>query len=348
MVFKGRGASSNPAHRFQQYVEEEGFFYDDMHEQEGPKTEYLLTHPKTIVNTVDSEDIPMMYSLNPYQGCEHGCIYCFARPTHNYWGYSSGLDFEQKILIKQNVIPLLKKKISHKNWKAETIALSGNTDCYQPAEAKYKITRSILETMYRYRHPVSIITKNSLVLRDLDILKKLNEHNLVFVIMSITTLDRNLHRILEPRTATPKNRFKVIETLSKHGIPSMVMMGPIIPGLTEHEILNICKSSADAGALRIGYSVIRLNFDLDILFEEWLENHMPDRKDKILNKIKSMRKGKLTAYRGQNRMKGSGSISDIISDQFALARKKYFPKDVKVELNKSLHEKYKTDQLSLF
>lgn len=347
-MIKGRGAGSNPRNRFDSVELATNVFNDIIVDEERSKTQFIPTYPRSIVNKVLSDDLPMPYSLNPYQGCEHGCIYCYARPTHNYWGYSSGLDFEQKILVKQNLIPLLKRKILNKNWKADTIALSGNTDCYQPAEVKYRLTRSVLETLHRYRHPVSIITKNKLILRDLDILKDLNRHNLVSVAISITTLDPNLHRILEPRTSTPANRFEVVRKLSEANIPVMVMMGPVIPGLTDHEIMNICKESAENGAHSIGYSIIRLNHDLDILFDEWLNNHMPDRRDKIINQIKSMRKGKLSATQYQNRMKGTGTISQIITDQFKLAKRLYFSKETKVELNKTLHEKYKTDQLSFF
>lgn len=347
-MIKGRGAGSNPSHRFENYKNDSDFFEVNEEELEPIKTQYIPTYPKTIVNKVISSDIPLGYSLNPYQGCEHGCVYCFARPTHNYWGYSSGLDFEQKILVKKNVVALLTKKITSKQWRAQPIALSGNTDCYQPAEVKYRVTRSILETMYKYRHPVSIITKNKLVLRDLDILEDLNKHNLVSVAVSITTLDKKLHRILEPRTSTPNHRFQILKTLSEKNIPAMVMMGPIIPGLTDHEILNICKKSAENGAYGIGYNIIRLNDDLDVLFDEWLENHMPDRRSKIMNHIRSMRKGKLSATQSENRMRGTGKMSEIISDQFKLAKKKYFKEERVVKLNTSLHLKYKTPQLSLF
>ncbi len=349
MQIKGRGTGTNPNNRFNSNSLEPDVFSDILDENENIlKTQFIPTHPKTILNKIVSEDIPFSYSLNPYQGCEHGCIYCYARPSHNYWGYSSGLDFEQKILVKQNVIGLLTQQLQNVKWKAVPIALSGNTDCYQPAEAKFKITRAILETMYKFRHPVSIITKNQLILRDLDILKKLNEHNLISVAISITTLDKNLQRILEPRTATPDNRFKILRILKENGIPTICMMAPIIPGLTDHEIINIAKKSAKYGANALGYSLIRLNQDLDILFSDWLDHHMPAKKDKIINQIKSIRNGKLSATISENRMKGQGKISEIIAEQIKLARKLYFPENKKIILNTELHKDYKSDQLSLF
>lgn len=344
---KGRAAKSNPNNRFNKEIIEHQVF-DISDEQESLKTEFIPTFPKTIVNKVISKDLPFVYSVNPYQGCEHGCIYCYARPTHNYWGYSSGIDFEQKILVKRNVVSLLKKKIQHKNWQAAPIMLSGNTDCYQPAEAKYKITRSILETLYNHRHPVSIITKNRLILRDLDILKKLSKLKLVSVAISITTLDRDLQRILEPRTAIPSQRLSTMKTLSSEGIPVMAMMAPIIPGLTNHEIMDVAKASADNGALSLGSGLVRLNHDLDLLFSEWLEANLPDKKEKILNHIKEIRKGKLSATIGENRMKGTGVMAEIIQAQLKLAKKRFFPKTEKLLLNCTLHEQYKTSQLSLF
>jgi len=322
MIIKGRGSSMNPSHRFDDYANEEGHFSDlDYEEEEVLKTEIIATFPKSIVNAVTSPDLPYSFSLNPYQGCEHGCIYCYARPTHNYWGYSSGLDFEQKILVKRNAADLLEAKLRSKNWKTSPIALSGNTDCYQPLEAKLKITRSLLEIFYRYRHPVTIITKNSLILRDLDILEKLSDLNLLHVAISVTTMDEKVQRVLEPRTAIPSNRLKTIKKLSEVGIPVLAMMAPIIPGLTDYEILDLAKRTAENGANTFSYSIVRLNYDLDILFTQWLTDHLPDRKDKILNAIKSMRNGKLSATIKEGCHSGHGEISTIIRQQVKLARK---------------------------
>ncbi|GLR16261.1 PA0069 family radical SAM protein [Portibacter lacus] len=349
MKLKGRGASINPSHRFEHFNKINDVFQDLAHEEaESPKTQVIPTFPKTIVNPVVSDDLPFGYSLNPYQGCEHGCIYCYARPTHNYWGYSSGLDFEQKILVKKNAAELLENKLKSKKWKTAPIALSGNTDCYQPIEAKLRITRSLLEVFYSYRHPVTIITKNSLILRDLDILKKLNEHHLLHVAVSVTSLDQKLQQRLEPRTASPQGRLKIIKTLSDSGIPVMAMMAPIIPGLTDFEIMALAKETADHGANSFSYGIVRLNEDLDQLFIQWLDDHLPDRKDKVLNKIKSMRNGKLSATIKEGRHSGHGEVSKIIKQQVTLARKLYFPNPRKVELNLDLHYKYKSNQLSLF
>lgn len=343
-----RGTFKNPKNRFESNNYEAGAF-SDLTEIEPPnKTSYIPTFPKTIINKVTSDDLPMAYSLNPYQGCEHGCIYCYARPTHNYWGYSSGMDFEQKILVKKDVVKLLEKKISNKKWVAAPIALSGNTDCYQPAEAKYKLTRSILETLLKYRHPVSIITKNSLILRDLDLLKKLNDDKLISVYISITTLNKHLQSVMEPRTAIPMQRMRTLKVLRENGIPASVMMAPIIPGLTSHEIMDIARISSENGALGLGATIVRLNHDLGELFEDWLVKHFPDRKDKILNHIKEIRKGKLSATVYEDRMKGSGVIAQSIQDQLKLARKLYFSNVEKYSLNTKLHEKYKSNQLRLF
>jgi DNA repair photolyase len=349
MKIKGRGASINPSHRFDHQELEEGVFEDTRYEDgEQLKTEYIPTFPKTIINSVNSEDVPFSFSINPYQGCEHGCIYCFARPTHNYWGYSSGLDFERKILVKRNAVKLLEKQLQSKKWKASPIALSGNTDCYQPIEAKYEITKSLLETFYKYRHPVAIITKNSLILRDLELLKALNKHQLVQVAISVTSMDVELQRILEPRTATPQSRLKIIKKLSDAGIPVAAMMAPIIPGLTDFEIMELAKLTASNGANSFSYAVVRLNHDLDILFKKWLDDHMPERKDKVLNGIRSSRNGKLSATINEGRQRGHGVVGDIIKQQVELARKLYFPNSQKVHLNLDLHDQFKSNQLSLF
>src|SRR6478752_838620 len=229
---KGRGAQVNTHNKFlkQSYVQEHPEVLDEEMIQ-NEKTEIIYTYPKSIINKVESDDLGFGYSLNRYQGCEHGCIYCYARNTHEYWGYSAGLDFERKILVKKNVIEVLEKTFSKKSWKPQTLMLSGNTDCYQPVERDLELTRKILMTCLKYKHPVSVITKNSLIKRDVDILAKLAEHNLVSVTVSITGVDEKMRLMLEPRTATYKSRFAVIETLSRYGVPCGVMVAPIIPGL---------------------------------------------------------------------------------------------------------------------
>lgn len=345
---KGRGAQLNPTGRFEKYIYDEDPQSYIEEEDNQLSTEYINVHPKTIVNKVDSPDIPMNWSINPYQGCEHGCIYCYARNTHAYWGFGPGLDFEQKIMVKNNAAALLEAKLKKKSWVAAPIMLSGNTDCYQPIERKLKITRGLLEVFLRYRHPVGIITKNSLVLRDLDILKQLNEHGLVHVAISLTTLDDHLRQFMEPRTATVKGRLKAIETLSKAGIPVTVMMAPIIPGLNEHEILPLLKEAARVGALSAGYTMVRLNGEIGRLFEDWLRRFYPDRADKVLNKIRSCHTGALSDSRFKVRMRGEGNIALIINEQFKLAKRKYFADNFIPPLNTTIHIDFKSPQLNLF
>ena len=312
------------------------------------KTMYIETFPKTIVNKVTSPDVGMMYSLNPYQGCEHGCIYCYARNSHEYWGYGAGLDFESKILVKKNAPELLEKKLRSKNWKAYPISLSGNTDCYQPIEKKLKITRQLLQVFLKYKHPVGIITKNALIQRDLDILTELAKHNLIAVFLSITSLNEETRRVLEPRTASIKKRLQTLEKLNASGIPANAMIAPIIPSINSHEILPLAKEIANRGAKGFGYTIVRLNGAIGKIFTKWLENTMPDRKDKILHQIMECHDGKLNNSEFGKRMSGSGNIAEQIHQLFALARKKYFPKQEELKLNCDLHEQYKDGQLRLF
>jgi DNA repair photolyase len=243
---KGRGAQKNTPIRFES-TEVETFLQDALYDpeilSEQPNTTFTKVYPKSIVNRVDSPDVPANWSMNPYQGCEHGCIYCYARVTHEYWGYSAGKDFEKEILVKVNAAELLEKKFKSKSWSPEPIMLSGNTDCYQPAERTFKITRSLLEVCLKYQHPVGIITKNALVLRDLDILKQLAKLNLVKVVISLTTLDEELRRTMEPRTSSSVNRLKAIEILSEKNIPVSVMMAPVIPGLNSNEIFSVAEAA---------------------------------------------------------------------------------------------------------
>ena len=345
---KGRGAQINPANRFHNLVYDENPVDWELEEKAEIPTEFIEVYPKTILNKVVSPDIPGDYSMNPYQGCEHGCIYCYARNSHNYWGYSAGLEFESKILVKKNAATLLEAKLKHKNWKATPVMLSGNTDCYQPIEGKLEITRDILKTFWKYRHPVSIITKNSLILRDLDILKQLAAHNLVRVAISITTLQEDLRRFLEPRTATIANRLKTVETLAENGIPTMVMMAPIIPGLNDNEILKMVKTVADLGASRVGYTIVRLTGDVATIFEDWIHKTMPDRADRVLNRIRDCRGGELDDKRYGKRMSGEGNIAKIIKDQFRIARQLYLKNPPAFAYNVDLHNDFKSPQLKLF
>ncbi|HMI08207.1 MAG TPA: PA0069 family radical SAM protein [Flavobacterium sp.] len=350
---KGRGAQKNVHNRFfaesqemlddfLNYCHVEGDSADDN------KTSFLEVFPKTIVNKVDSPDVGMGYSMNPYQGCEHGCIYCFARNSHEYWGYSAGLDFERKILVKKNAPQLLEEKLKSKNWQAHTIVMSGNTDCYQPAERKFQITRQCLELFHKYRHPVAIITKNALITRDLDILTELAKDNLIGVNVSITSLSEKTRQLLEPRTATIQKRLETVKILSQNGIPVNVMLAPIIPGINSHEILPLAKAVSEAGALSIAYTVVRLNGAIGEIFTDWIRKAMPDRADKVLHQIAECHGGTLNDSRWGDRMRGEGEFAQMIRAQVILARRKFFVGKEFPKMNLSLYEQYKGGQLSLF
>src|SRR5688572_10401036 len=285
---KGRGAQLNTKNRFEktERVLEHFEGIDELPEM-GQKTQLLNEYPKSVLNRNDSPDLPFVYSLNPYQGCEHGCVYCYARNVHQYWGYSAGLDFEQKIIAKPHAPMVLRKQYQNKNYLPESTTLSGNTDCYQPVERKMKITRALLEVFLEFGHPVGIITKNNLILRDLDILSELAKLNLVHVMISITSLDDNLRMLMEPRTSTAINRFKVVKTLSDAGIPTGVMTAPIIPGLNSDEIPDLIKTAADNGATAAGYTMVRLNGSVKDIFHDWLYKTFPDAADKIWHQVEA-------------------------------------------------------------
>lgn len=348
--FKGRDSQINTHNKYSRnrYVQE----YTEVLDEEfllQQKTEIIYTHPKSIINKVDSPDIPGDYSLNPYQGCEHGCVYCYARNTHEYRGYSAGLDFEQKIIVIQNAVELLEKQFSSKKWKPSPIMLSGNTDCYQPIECELEITRRILQTCLKFKHPVGIITKNALILRDIDILTELAKHNLVHVMISITGTDENIRQKLEPRTSTYKNRFKIIETLSANNIPCGVMIAPIIPGINNHEIPDVMEQAAKAGATDAGYSMVRLNGAIGPVFKDWLIKNFPDRADKVWNQICDSHGGDVKDSRFGVRMRGQGQMAESIRQLFSLSRLRFMNRETKFEFNTSLFNHKAGDiQLALF
>ncbi|MFL5787871.1 MAG: PA0069 family radical SAM protein [Flavisolibacter sp.] len=321
---KGRGAQFNTKNKFiknertREYIEA----VDDWIEED-VKTQYIEIFPKTIVNKVDSPDVGMWYSMNPYQGCEHGCIYCYARNSFEYWGYSAGLDFESKILIKKNAPDLLRKFLMHPKWECVPIGLSGNTDCYQPAEKKFKITRGLLEVCNEFNQPVGIITKNAGIIRDRDLLQEMASKRLVSALVSITSFNEDLRRVMEPRTTTGKQRLRTIEELSKAGIPMGVMLGPMIPGLNEHEMPKILKAASEAGASFSAYTFIRLNGAIKLLFHDWLYKNFPDRADKVWHLIENSHDGKVNDSRFGVRMRGEGSIAKIVADQYHTYTKKY-------------------------
>ncbi len=316
---KGRGSQFNPHNRFQEisYVKEHIEGIDDW-EVENTKTTFIFGKSKSVVNKVSSPDVGMAYSLNPYQGCEHGCTYCYARNTHEYWGFSAGLDFERKIIVKKDAPALFKKFLERKGWDASTISLSGNTDCYQPAERKFKITRQLLQIALAYHQPIGMITKNALVLRDIDLLQEMAKLNLCMVYMSINSLNENLRQKMEPRTATSRQRLKVVEELSKAGIPVGVMVAPLIPGLSDHEVPAILKAVANCGAIAAGYNVVRLNGAIGLIFEDWLKSNFPDRFDKVWHMIQSCHGGVVNDSRIGQRMRGEGNIAQLIRDSFKL------------------------------
>ena len=334
--FKGRGAQGNTSNPYlkQEYVTEH---FEGLDEAlyVSPTTTVFKENPKNIVNKVTSPDVRLMFSVNPYQGCEHGCIYCYARNSHQYWGFSAGLDFESKIIIKENAAQLLEQKFLSNSWVPYPIMLSGNTDCYQPVEKSLKITRSLLKIFLKYGNPVSIITKNSLIARDLDILKDLASEDLVHVNFSITTLDEKLRRVLEPRTATAQNKLKTIEKLSQAGIPTFIMNAPLIPGLNTEEIPNVIKNAAAAGAISAGYTMVRLNGNIKHLFYDWLYKNFPDRADKVWNQISEVHGGKVNDSQWGRRMKGEGAIADTIYQIFSASKKKYMGDKERPELNLS-------------
>ena len=340
---KGQGAQRNVKNRFEQYSYE-----PEDWEIEKTNTQIIEVFPKTIVNVVKSPDLPMEYSLNPYQGCEHGCSYCYARPTHEYWGFSAGIDFERKIMVKKNAPELLEKFFRKRNYIPKTIMLSGNTDCYQPIERELKITRKILEVCLAYRHPVSILSKNALVLRDLDLFIKMNELNLISVALSIPTMNEDLRRKMEPRTSSAIKKLEALKILKENNIPTGAMIAPIIPGLNSDETLNIIKKISETGADWFGYTLIRLNDTVEPVFVKWLETSFPDRKDKVISLIKQMRGRKLGEKRYFERYKGEGSIAEMIHKTIEIGRNKYFRDRKMVELSAAHFSGSKTQQLKLF
>jgi len=343
-IIKGRGAQHHTANRFlaHHHKPEDDFLnycHDEGEEAQSNKTVFIKTFPKTIVNEVKSPDVGMAYSLNPYQGCEHGCVYCYARNSHEYWGYNAGLDFEQKILVKENAPQLLEKFLRNRNWKPFPITLSGNTDCYQPVEKKLAITRELLKLFLKYKHPVGIITKNALIQRDFDIIEPLARERLIQVSVSITSLDESIRMLLEPRTATIKRRLETVEKLTAIGVPVNVMVAPVIPGINSHEILPLVKEVANRGALSVGHTIVRLNGAIAEVFSEWIKKAMPDRADKVLHQIAACHGGKLNDSRYGLRISGEGNIARQIHSQFNVAKKRYLKDSVFPKLNTSLYER---------
>ena len=318
---RGRGAASNPPNRFEHITLERDPDWNP-EEDPAPKTQFLRDLSQTIITYNNSPDIPFKASINAYRGCEHGCSYCYARPYHEYLGFSAGLDFESRIMVKENAPELLRRELASPKWKPQELAVSGVTDCYQPIERKLQLTRRCLAVLAEFRNPVSIITKNFLVTRDLDLLRELVAWQAVHVNFSINSLDTELARKLEPRSSSPKQRLAAVETLSKAGVPVGVLVAPVIPALNDHEIPSVLTAAKAAGAIWAGTEVLRLPLTVAPIFEQWLELNVPEKKDKILGRIRAIRGGKLNDPRFGSRMRGDGIFADQISRIFHVARRR--------------------------
>jgi DNA repair photolyase len=343
---RGRGAAGNPPNRFERLVRERDDDGDPAADP-APTTRFFLDRTLQIITRNDSPDVGFAASINPYRGCEHGCAYCYARPTHEYLGFSAGLDFESKIMVKENAPELLRQELSSPQWKPQELAMSGVTDCYQPIERKRQLTRRCLAVLTEFRNPVSIITKNALVTRDLDYLRELAEHRAVQVNLSITTLDSELARQLEPRAASPRQRLETIETLSKAGVPVGVLFAPTIPAINDHEMPSVLAAAKAAGASWANTEVLRLPLTVAPIFLEWLERNFPDRKEKVLNRIRAIRGGKLNDPRFGSRMRGEGLFADQISQMFHVACRKVGLPEEGPELSTASFRRPEGTQLSL-
>jgi DNA repair photolyase len=349
---KGRGASFNPKVRFEQ-VEAESF--DDgwgslgqaLEERPAVRTEVLPDRSRSVVAHNTSPDIPFEQSINPYRGCEHGCIYCYARPSHAYLGLSPGLDFETRLLAKHDAAALLEQELARPGYRCRPIALGTNTDPYQPVERRLGITRSILEVLSRARHPLTIVTKSAAVVRDLDILAPMAAENLALVCLSVTTLDPSLARTLEPRAAAPHRRLEAIRALARAGVPTGVMVAPVIPAINDHEIERILKAAAAAGAGQAGYVLLRLPHEVKELFATWLDEHAPGRKDRVLSLVRQCRGGKLYDAEFGTRMRGEGPYARVIAERFSVAVRRLGLERRKVELRTDLFQPPAVDQRQL-
>ncbi|HAL83833.1 MAG TPA: radical SAM protein [Mucilaginibacter sp.] len=346
---KGRGAQVNTHNKFlkNKYVLEhiEGL---DEPMLENSATQLFVENPKKIVSRSNSPDLSHTYSINPYQGCEHGCIYCYARNTHEYYGFSAGLDFERKIIVKPDAPKLLEQYFNKKNYQPVCILLSGNTDCYQPVERKLEITRSLLKLFLQYKNPVSIITKNNVILRDMDIIAELAKMNLVHVNVSLTSLNEQLRQKLEPRTITASGRLAVIQKLSENGVPVRVMAAPIIPGLNSNEIPALIKAAADRGALSAGFTIVRLNGSVSEIFTDWINKTFPNKAEKVLNMIRSCHDGKLNDSDFGRRMSGDGKVAESIHQLFKMACNRFLADREMPPFNYDLFVPNKGKQTYLF
>jgi DNA repair photolyase len=352
---KRRGAGIDPPNRFEsthceaddEQLEHE--LAETAGEQRVVKTEFIADVTRSVLASNDSPDVGFTWSINPYRGCEHGCAYCYARPSHEFLGLGAGVDFETKILVKHDAAALLRKELCRPSWKGETIALSGNTDCYQPAERRFGITRSLLEVMVEARQAVAIITKNALILRDIDLLKSLAEQNLVHVNISLTTLDAKMARTMEPRTSLPAERLRAIRELSAAGVPVRVLTAPIVPGLNDSEIPALLAAAAEAGARDAGYTLLRLPLAVLPIFEDWLDREYPEKKARVMELVKSSRGGRKNDPNFGSRMRGQGEYAEQIRRTFRVFAAKHHLSGLP-EYDHSLFRPPRSDrgQLSLF
>ena len=352
-TFKGRGSSSNVAGRFDSLTLEktdDGWYQDEIVEKLSETV--LPDRARSVITSNNSPDVGFDVSINPYRGCAHGCVYCFARPTHSYLGLSPGLDFETKLFYKADAVNILEAELAKTNYVCKTIALGINTDGYQPLEKRLQVTRGILAVLARCRHPVTIVTKSALIVRDLDLLTDLAKEKLVSVMVSVTSLTNDIKRTLEPRTASPQARLRVIQQLSEAGVPVGVLVAPVIPAITDHEIEDIMSAAKEAGASRAGYVLLRLPHELKVIFREWLAEHYPDRAKHVMSLINQSRGGKDYDSQFGTRMRGTGPYAELLRTRFDLAKRKlgFAGAEERYELDTSLFRPpvKATPQLSLF
>jgi len=344
---QARGTAANPANRFEEIHLERDADWDPEADPL-PRTQFLKDNSSTIIARNDSPDVGFEASINPYRGCEHGCIYCYARPFHDCLGFSSGLDFETKIMVKHDAPELLRRELGSHKWKPQVIAMSGVTDPYQPVERRLKLTRRCLEVLAEFRNPVAIVTKNHLVTRDLDLLGELARYQAAAVFVSLTTLDTELRRVMEPRTSPPATRLTAVRALREAGVPVGVLVAPVIPALTDHEIPALLAAAAQAGAQYARHIVLRLPHGVAPLFEQWLAQHFPEKKDKVLNRIRALRGGKLYDAQFGSRMSGEGIFAKQIEKMFDVACRKAGIADRLPALSAAAFRRPFGDQLPLF
>ena len=351
VAHKGRGAVSNASGRFEARRHEafdDGWDRDE--DEARPKTEVQIDTTRGILVSNRSPDVPFDLSLNPYRGCEHGCVYCFARPSHAFLGLSPGLDFETRLFSKPKAAALLEEALRKPGYRPQTLALGANTDAYQPVERKLEITRSVLDVLRRFRHPVAIVTKSALVERDIDILSEMAQHNLVCINVSVTTLDAELARKLEPRAAAPRRRLRTIEALAEAGIPVSVSVAPIIPVLTDPELDSILEAASSAGASSADYILLRLPLEVSDLFQQWLHEHYPLKAEHVMTRVRDTRGGREYVAEFGERMRGRGAFAEMIAQRFKLASKKLglVPRDYDLNAAAFRAPPRSGDQLGLF